>query len=322
MFDCKSIFSPQFKANKSGKTITCMYEDEEWKSRLRYCKGKQKFFLSNDLGTHASIIAIVTHIPIRFGFHSWMKNDENGMILAGFYLPVTGVWHKTSVLLSFSAMKKYVSKCDSRTMTYLFCILDLYLPCCTPFFTAVCVCLCFFSLLIFLFVFIAATKCWRDDQIKKREEKWMNRQLSCAYITHLGWKFFSSLAAVIIITVDLMVFICTWYMCALLALLLCQRYSQRRCGCCHFSLDDDGMKILVSYIHLHWMRWGERERDYDVFSRLPQWIFYDAIIWLWLWLSERSLFSPSRVCCQPLASFFIQLLLTNKQRPLLLPQRQ
>lgn len=242
---------------------------------------------------------------------------------------MTGVWHKTSVLLSFSAMKKYVSKCDSRTMTYLFCILDLFLPCCTPFSTAVS-CACAFSACLSFYLFSLQPQN-AGATIKSKSEKKNEWIGSCRVRTsHIWVAFFFSLRCHHYYCWFDGVYMYMIYVCARLPLLLCQRYSQRRCGCCHFFgwwwwNEDFGF----IFIRIECER-GERERDYDVFSRLPQWIFYDAIIWLWLWLSERSLFSPSSAAS--LASFFIQLLLTNKRqpparekyenkRPLLLPQR-
>lgn len=120
-----------------------------------------------------------------------------------------------------------ITKCDSRTMTYRFILAVLH----TVFHYCGCVSVFLLAYLFICFHAIAQhMECWRDDQIKKWEEKWMNRHLLCVYhtIPYHTFRFEFFFFAVIIIAVELMVYV------LLLSLLLCQRYSQRHCGCCRF----------------------------------------------------------------------------------------
>lgn len=176
MFDCKSILSPQHKANnKSGKTITSMHEDEEWKSRLRDIAKQNKSFRRMIWEHMRALLLLLRTSRFDLDFIRGWK-----MMETAWFSPTSRLssdmhpWRvchtqNKCVLLSFSVMKKCdVSKCDSRTMAYLFCILDLYLPCCTPFFTAKShVCVYTFSACLSFYLFSLHTYFWRDDQIKK-----------------------------------------------------------------------------------------------------------------------------------------------------------
>lgn len=223
-------FLPATQSEQIGKNNN-LYEHayEEWKSRVyNIAKRKQKKTFWWMIWEHmrASLLLLRTS-RFDLDFIRGWKMMEMVRFSPASIADKTSVWHKTrNVLLSFSVIKKYVSKCDSSTMTYLFCILDLYLPCCTPFFTSVpCV-------LFQLAYLLSCFHCIWDAgaTIKSKSEKkneWIG--ICRAYaIIRFGLNIFST--AVIIITVDLMVCVC-----ALLPLLLCQRYSQRRCGCCHFG---------------------------------------------------------------------------------------
>lgn len=131
MFDCKSIF---FIRNAhifiSRKTITYV------KSEKAGCNIATKKTFDNwfDNTCECYYCCLLSRIPIRFGSRWRMKNDENGMPFTDCLIdkhknaPAKRCdTRRVSVAIIFSYK---LTKCDSRTMTYLFCILDLFfLPC-------------------------------------------------------------------------------------------------------------------------------------------------------------------------------------------------